>query len=162
MVNTTHRNSWIRFTNFVFVFRHLGASWCGWNNEFVSLLAILCFVFLCYSLTIICSTTPGFDLNIPQGSVTEVGYKDGHTYHRNWDAEVSDSGHAPIKAFADCDNQIKWRAPHLNITQAKVYANVAVGPRIKIDIGMPGIKKASLGFQIRAEIRKCAMHLKCI
>ncbi|KAF1961706.1 hypothetical protein CC80DRAFT_574287, partial [Byssothecium circinans] len=68
-------------------------------------------------------TTPGLDLRIPRGEVAEVRWKDGEI--------MTKDRHA----------QINWRAPEVHFSNNSLYASVAMGPKVSLSFGLPGIEK---------------------
>jgi hypothetical protein len=88
-----------------------------------------------FSLMII-STTPGVDLKIPKGWKSLIGFKNGKTWREHMQTEVT------------------WREPHIGVEKGKVYANVAIGPRITLGGALPGTKKMAFDLQARLDMPK--------
>jgi hypothetical protein len=82
------------------------------------------------------STTPGLDLRIPKGEKALIGFKDGSTWREHMKTDVT------------------WRAPHLEIEKGKVYANVAIGPRVTLGGALPGTSKTAFDLQARVDLPK--------
>jgi hypothetical protein len=87
------------------------------------------------------STTPGFDIVIPRGAVGEIGFKDGHTYHKHMGSKVT------------------WRAPQIEINNSKIYESVAFGPRLTLSTALPGMEKPSFGLGARSDLPKLELPL---
>jgi hypothetical protein len=52
------------------------------------------------------------------------------------------------------DSEVTWRAPKLEIDNAKVYANVAIGPRLTLSAAIPGTKESAFNMETRIDMPK--------
>jgi hypothetical protein len=66
----------------------------------------------------------------------ELGFENGDMYKKDMQADVH------------------WRAPELHIENAKVFASVSFGPRVSLDIGLPGTELTTLSMIARFDIPK--------